>query len=83
MNKSITNALRKPRTDIFDVSLGDGLHMGEQVFDFVRRGQRYFAPYTRAELVAGDHIAVGEGHTYVTVYFCDDTVPLDIRELLS
>jgi len=88
---AITNAISKrPPAIIVDVTMqADFIIKGQDAIVFQTRGNPYLRPYTleeiREKLAAhGNHEGyASEGRAYVHVYFCDKTVPADIREALA
>lgn len=88
---AITNAISKrPATIIVDVTMDPEWQIrGETCVVFQTRGRDYKRPYTLEEIreklaIHGNHEGyASEGGAYQHVYFCDETVPADIREALA
>lgn len=81
---------KRPPVIIVDVTTqADFIIRGEDAIVFQTRGSAYMRPYTLEEIrkklaIHGNHEGyVSEGRAYRHVYFCDETVPADIREALA
>lgn len=91
IHAAISNAIsHRPNLILVDVFIDETMKVrGEPCIVFLPRGSQYKRPYSLQEIrdklaMHGDHEgAVGEGHSYRHVYFCDETVPADIRDALN
>lgn len=84
MNTAIKNATRhKIKNIVMDVTADGSVDMGSPVYKITKRGQPYSDYRTHADIMnRGRDEFVSEGSVYRHIYFCDDTVPVEIVEML-